>query len=152
MNSFKELLKKQNMGEFVLIILMIIYLVLGFRTPDIIANLIDNIIGKVIIIVIVIYLFMHSNPILAVVATLVAFDLIRRSSETTGSEAIKAHMPSEEKKMSQFSAFNQFPYTLEQEVVAKMAPILRSGSSLSKPSYKPLLENLHDASSLNNSN
>lgn len=148
MDSFKELLKKEHMGEFILIILMIIYLVLGFRTPDVIANLIDNIVGKVIIIIVVIYLFMHSNPILAVVASLVAFDLLRRSSETTGSEVMKAYAPSEQKKMSQFTAFNQFPYTLEQEIVSKMAPILRSGSSLSSPSYKPLLENLHDASSV----
>jgi hypothetical protein len=140
------------MGEFILIILMIIYLVLGFRTPDIIANLIDNIIGKVVVILVVIYLFMHANPILAVVAALVAFDLMRRSSETTGLGALQAYAPSEQKKMSQFTAFNQFPYTLEQEVVAKMAPIVRSGSSLSSASYKPLLDNLHDASPLNGSN
>jgi hypothetical protein len=151
MDSFTELLKKEHMGEFILVILMIIYLVLGFRTPDMIANLIDNIIGKVVIILVVIYLFMHANPILAVVAALVAFDLMRRSSETTGLGALQAYAPSEEKKMSQFSAFNQFPYTLEQEVVAKMAPIVRSGSSLSSASYKPLLDNLHDASPLNGS-
>lgn len=148
MDSFTELLKKEHMGEFILVILMIIYLVMGFRTPDMIANLIDNIIGKVVIILVVIYLFMHANPILAVVAALVAFDLMRRSTETTGLGALQAYAPSEQKKMSQFSAFNQFPYTLEQEVVAKMAPIVRSGSSLSSASYKPLLDNLHDASPL----
>ena len=148
MDSFTELLKKEHMGEFILVILMIIYLVLGFRTPDMIANLIDNIIGKVVIILVVIYLFMHANPILAVVAALVAFDLMRRSSETTGLGALQAYAPSEQKKMSQFTAFNQFPYTLEQEVVAKMAPIVRSGSPLSSASYKPLLDNLHDASPL----
>ena len=151
MDSFTELLKKEHMGEFILIILMIIYLVMGFRTPELIANLVDNIIGKVVIILIVIYLFMHSNPILAVVAALVAFDLMRRSSDSTGLGALQAYAPSEEKKMSQFTAFNQFPYTLEQEVVAKMAPIVRSGSSLSSASYKPLLDNLHDASPLNGS-
>jgi hypothetical protein len=148
MNSFTELLKKEHMGEFVLIILMIIYLVMGFRTPELVANLIDNIIGKVVIVLVVIYLFMHSNPILAVVAALVAFDLMRRANDTTGLGALQAYAPSEEKKMSQFTAFNQFPYTLEQEVVAKMAPIVRSGSSLSSASYKPLLDNLHDASPL----
>ena len=152
MDSFTELLKKEHMGEFILIILMIIYLVMGFRTPELIANLVDNIIGKVVIILIVIYLFMHSNPILAVVAALVAFDLMRRSSDSTGLGALQAYAPSEEKKMSQFTAFNQFPYTLEQEVVAKMAPIVRSGSSLTPPSYKPLLENLYDASPINKSN
>ena len=152
MDSFTELLKKEHMGEFILIILMIIYLVMGLKTPDIIANLVDNIIGKVVIILVVIYLFMNANPILAVVAALVAFDLMRRSSETTGLGALQAYAPSEQKKMSQFTAFNQFPYTLEQEVVAKMAPIVRSGSPLMSASYKPLLNNLYDAAPLNSSN
>lgn len=148
MDIFSELFKKEHMGEFVLVVLMIIYLILGLRTPDLIANMVDNLIGKVVIILVVIYLFMHANPILAVLAALVAFDLMRRSNETTGLGALAAYAPSEQKKMSQFTAFNQFPYTLEQEVVAKMAPIVRSGSSLTPPSYKPLLDNLHDATPL----
>ena len=151
MDSFTELFKKQHTGEFVLIILMIIYLIMGLKTPEIIATMVDNVIGKVVIILIVIYLFIHSNPILAILAALVAFDLMRRSNEATGLGALSAYAPSEKKKMSQFSAFNQFPYTLEQEVVAKMAPIVRSGSSLSPPSYKPLLDNLYDASPLTSS-
>jgi hypothetical protein len=152
MDSFTELFKKQHTGEFILIIIMIIYLILGFKTPEIIANMVDNIVGKVVIVLIVIYLFIHANPILAVLAALVAFDLMRRSDDTTGLGALSAYAPSEKKKMSQFTAFNQFPYTLEQEVVAKMAPIVRSGSSLSPPSYKPLLDNLYDASPLTGSN
>lgn len=151
MDTFKELFKKEHTGEFILIILMIIYLILGLKTPEIIATMIDNVIGKVVIILIVIYLFMHANPILAVLAALVAFDLMRRSNDATGLGALSAYAPSEKKKMSQFTAFNQFPYTLEQEVVAKMAPIVRSGSSLTPPSYKPLLDNLHDASPLTGS-
>jgi len=149
MDSFTELFKKEHMGEFILVILMIIYLIMGFKTPDLIANMVDNIIGKVVIILIVIYLFMNANPILAVITALVAFDLMRRSSDATGLGALAAYAPTEKKKMSQFTAFNQFPYTLEQEVVKKMAPIVQSGSSLSKPSYKPLLDNLHDASTIN---
>ena len=148
MDSFTELFKKDHMGEFILIILMVIYLILGMRTPDLIANMVDNIVGKVVIILVVIYLFLHANPILAVLAALVAFDLMRRSNDSTGLGALAAYAPSEQKKMSQFTAFNQFPYTLEQEVVAKMAPIVRSGSSLTNASYKPVLENLHDASTL----
>jgi hypothetical protein len=151
MDSFTELLNKKHMGELILVILMIIYLVMGLKTPDFIANMVDNTIGKLVIISVVIYLFMNSNPILAVVAALVAFDLMRRSSNATGLGALAAYAPSEKKKMSQFTAFNQFPYTLEQEVVAKMAPIVHSGSSITPPSFKPLLDNLHDASPLNGS-
>jgi hypothetical protein len=152
MDSFTELFKKDHMGEFILVVLMIIYLIMGFKTPDLIANMVDNIIGQVVIVLIVIYLFMNANPILAVIAALVAFDLMRRSSNATGLGALAAYAPTEKKKMSQFTAFNQFPYTLEQEVVAKMAPIVRSGTSISPASYKPLLDNLHDASPLTGSN
>lgn len=145
MDSFTSLLKKEHMGELVLVVLMIVYLVLGFKTPESIASIIDTMVGKVIVVLIVLYLVMHTNPILAVVAAFVAFDLMRRSSMTTGLGSLSAYAPTEEKKMSQFTAFNQFPYTLEQEVVAKMAPIVRSGAPLISASYKPLLDNLHDA-------
>jgi hypothetical protein len=151
MESFSSLFKKEHMGELVLVILLIVYLILGFKTPEPIASMIDSLVGKVVIFIIVIYLFMHANPILAVLSLFVAFDLIRRSSITTGIDALQKFAPSEQKKSSQFTAFNQFPYTLEQEVVAKMAPIMKSGSSLTQASYKPLLDNLYDASPINGS-
>lgn len=149
MESYSSLFKKEHMGELILIILFIIYLIMGYKTPEPIASMIDSLAGKIVIVIIVIYMFMHTHPILAILALFVAFDLIRRSSMTTGIDALQRYAPSEERKSSQFSAFNQFPYTLEQEVVKKMAPIVQSGSSLSKPSYKPLLENLYDASPIN---
>ena len=137
------------MGELTLVILFIIYLIMGYKTPEPIASMIDSIIGKIVILIIVIYMFMNTNPILAVLSLFVAFDLIRRSSLATGIDALQRFSPTEEKKASQFTAFNQFPYTLEQEVVKKMAPIVQTGSSLNKPSYKPLLDNLYDASPIN---
>ena len=152
MERFSSLFKKEHMGELVLAILFIIYLIMGYRTPQPIANLVDTLVGKIAILLIVIYLFMNTHPILAVLALLVGFDLIRRSSVATGIDALQKFAPSEEKKASQFSAYNQFPYTLEQEVVAKMAPVMKSGSSISKASYKPLLDNNYDASPLNGSN
>jgi len=152
MDSFTELFKKKHMGELSLAILMIIYLILGFKIPDQVVSMVDNMVGKTFIILIVIFLFMNANPILAVVAALVAFDLMRRSTGNTGLDvglnSLASYAPSEEKKVSQFTAFNQFPYTLEQEVVAKMAPIVRSGTSITPASYKPILDNLHDASPL----
>ena len=92
------------------------------------------------------------NPILAVMALFVAFDLMRRSTMTVSNDLIQSYIPSEENKMNQFTAFNQFPYTLEQEVVKKMAPIVQSGSVLKKASYKPMLEDLYGASPVNSSN
>ena len=149
MEGFSELFKKENMSQLSLAILFIIYLIMGYKTPEPLANVIDTLVGKIAMFIMVIFMFMHANPILAVLSLFVAFDLIRRSSAVTGIDALKKYLPTEEKKSSQFTAFNQYPYTLEQEVVKKMAPIVQSGSSLTKASYKPLLDNLYDASTIN---
>lgn len=149
MEGFSGLFKKENMSQLSLAILFIIYLIMGYETPEMVANIVDTLVGKIVIFIMVIIIFMNANPILAVLSLFVAFDLMRRSSAATGIDALKKYLPTEEKKTSQFTAFNQYPYTLEQEVVKKMAPIVQSGSSLTKASYKPLLENLHDASTIN---
>jgi hypothetical protein len=152
MEALSSLFKKEHRIELFLAILIILYLVLGFKTPEPVANLVDTLVGKVVIFIVVVYLFMNYHPILAVLALFAAFDLIRRASVSTGLDALQKFVPTEEKKSSQFTAFNQFPYTLEQEVVAKMAPIGNSGSCISKAPYKPIMEDLHNASSLNESN
>jgi hypothetical protein len=152
MEDFSKLFNKDHMGQLVLMVVFIIYLLLGLKTPEPFANLVDSLVGKIVIFIVVIYLFMNAHPILAVLSLLVAFDLMRRSSMATGIDALQKYAPSEKKKMSQFTAFNQFPYTLEQEVVAKMAPIAKSGMSINQASYKPLLNNLYDATPLNGSN
>lgn len=149
MEEFSSLFKKQHMGELLLSILFIIYLIMGYKTPETVANAVDTMVGKIVILMLVVYLFMHSNTILAVLSLFVAFDLIRRSSAVTGIDALKQYAPTEITKSSQFTALNQFPYTLEQEVVKKMAPIVQGGSSMTKASYAPILEDLHDASPLN---
>jgi len=152
MNSFSELMQKQNKNQLILVILFIIYLVMVYPTPQPIASIVDTIFGKVVLIALVVYMFMNTNTILAVLAVFVVFDLIRRSSIATGSDGLVKYMPCEDKKSSQFSAFNQFPYTLEQEVVANMAPLVQSGMSLTKASFKPKLNDLHDASPVNFTN
>lgn len=146
MEGLTGLFKKENMGELALAILFIVYLILGFKTPDAIAGMVDSMIGKVVMFVVVVYMFLHANPLLAVLALFVAVDLVRGASVATGIDALKKFAPSEEKRSTQFTAYNQFPYTLEQEVVAKMAPMVKAGSSLTQASYKPMLDNLYDAS------
>jgi hypothetical protein len=143
-----ELFKKQNRNELILTVLFAIYLVAGFRLPEPVANLVDTLAGKIIIMAGVVYAFMKTGPILAALSLFVAFDLIRRSSSVTGLDALRKYAPSEENKNGQLTAFNQFPYTLEQEVVRKMAPIVHSGSPLTNASYVPALDTLHDASPL----
>jgi hypothetical protein len=139
---------QKHFGEFLLTILIAIYLVVGWKTPQPISNLLNTIIGKLILLCIVIFLFCYSNPFLAILALYAAFHLISKSGMNTELRAMQQFIPSENVKMGEFSAWNQFPYTLEQEIVKKMAPIVRSGSSLMKATYKPLLEGPENVSAI----
>jgi hypothetical protein len=145
-----SLLKKEHLFECILSALFVIYLIIGYNPPSFISEKADTLVGKLVILLIVIYFFMYKHPILAILSLFVAFDFIRKSSTQSGISALQKYAPSEEKKTSQFTAFNQFPYTLEQEVVKKMAPIINpsGSSSLMKPSFTPLHENIHDATIL----
>jgi Na+/pantothenate symporter len=148
MEHFSTLFKQENSSELILFILMILYIILGLKTPEPIANIINTAFGKLFIFLIVLYLFLYANPILAILFLYVAFQLISKSNMNINTRAMQRFLPSESTKMSQFSAFNQFPYTLEQEVVKKMAPIVQSGSSLTPVSYSPLIDNIHDAAKI----
>jgi len=153
-NTTTSLFNSKNIGQLILAILFVIYLIMGYNIPLSLATLINSLIGQIIIIVSVIYLFIYANPILALLGLFVGYDLIRRSS-TNGDmsmDSLKQYEPTEKKKKSQFNAYNQFPYTLEQEVVSKMAPSKNSGSAITKPTFKPLLNNLNHASSVNSTN
>ena len=146
MDNFKDLLKTQKTGEVLLTLLFIIYILMGYKTPDAVASLIDTIYGKIIVVVIAILLFSYTNPVLGILGFYIAFDLIKRSSESTGTYALQKYVPTEEKKECELNLYNQFPYTLEQEIVKKMAPLNSTDvPSDEQFSFGPVLDNLHEA-------
>ena len=136
----EDLFKKQHTGELVLILLFIIYLIMGYKTPQPVANFISTIPGMVIVVILAIMLLCSCHPILGVIGVVVAFELIRRSNRDSYDE----YIPSEQNKMQELTAYNQFPYTLEQEVVKEMT-VQRSAGILSQATYKPYLEDNYDA-------
>jgi hypothetical protein len=151
MKTFTDLFLRENLGQLILSVLFIIYLILGAKLPGALANVVDTIYGKVIVIVLAIILFIHSNPILGILGFIVAFEMIRQSGISTGSNALEKYMPTEKKRITNMNAMNQFPYTLEQEIVKKMAPLNQSSDPPEKDesSFHPILDNLHDAAPLN---
>lgn len=147
MNNLTGLFKTQNMGQLMLAILFVIYLVMGYKTPEPVANLVDTLPGKIVVIILALVLFVNVHPVLGVLGLLVAYDLIRMSGVSSGTDALKKYLPTQEKVDSQFTAFNQFSYTLEQEMVKKMAPLNKSNEFYGGPGqeYKPVLDNIRDA-------
>lgn len=138
-----DITDKKYMGQHILTVLFVIYLILGLKTPQMIAQLIDTLPGKIIVIIIAIALFIYTNPILGVIGFFVAYDLIRRSSIETGNYGIDHYLPTEDTKAAKMSSYNQYPYTLEQEMVKKMVPAV--SKDMSQASYEPMMNDTYDA-------
>ena len=60
---------------------------------------------------------------------------------------INNYLPSEQAKAAEFSKYNDFPVTLEEEVVSQMAPIVKYDDAPNM-NYAPVLDGLHDAAPL----
>ncbi len=148
MDYFGTLFEKKNMPELVLVVLFALYLILGYQIPEGVANIVDSTIGKIIVVVVALMLFAYSNPVLGVLALLVAYQLIKSSSVKTGMAGLEEYYPTEAKKWGSFTPAHQFPYTLEQEVVKNMTT-QKFNTEYVKAPYRPTLDDTHDASPLN---
>ena len=124
--------------EWILLIVFIIYLIIGMRTPDMVAESVNSLAGKISIFLVVVYMFLNMNPLVATMGLFVAFELVRRSHLQEYNQAYKFSPAS----------YNRSPYTLEQEIVAKMAPRVNAGAPIGRASYLPTLDNLYDATPL----
>ena len=138
-----DFFNKKYVSQNVLTLLFVIYLILGLNTPKPIAQIIDTLVGKIVVILLAIYLFIYTNPILGVIGFFVAYDLIRRSSVATGNFGIDNYLPTEETKQAKMSSYNQYPYTLEQEMVKKMVPVVTK--DMTTASYIPMTDDVYDA-------
>jgi hypothetical protein len=144
-----DLFEKKNMPQLALSVLFILYLVMGYQLPENIASIIDTTLGKIVVAIVALALFAYGNPVLGVLALLVAYQLIKGASIRTGMAGLEEFYPTEAKKWSPFTSTNQFPYTLEQEVVKNMTT-QKFNTEYVKPPFKPILEDTHDASPLQN--
>jgi len=146
----KKVININNMmgGQFVLLIIFIVYIVFNVPPPEPIASLIDSTLGYVIVIGLFALMAVNLNPIVTLIGVFAIYLLFKRSSISSGSLAMTKFLPSENVKGQHLNAFNQFPVTLEEEVVQQMAP-LQSGPAMGPKTFTPVLDNLHDATFLN---
>jgi hypothetical protein len=115
--------------------------------PEGVATMIDSTAGKIIVVLIALMLFAYSNPILGVLALLVAYQMIKGASVKTGMAGLEEYYPTEAKKWSPFTSTHQFPYTLEQEIVKNMTT-QKFNTEYVKAPFRPILDDTHDASPL----
>ena len=176
MQSFKKSvdhLISGNPQQLILGIIFGLYILLNVQTPEFLASAIDNIFGKVIVFAIAVVIFMKTNPVIGVLGLIVAYQMIKTASVTTGTYAMRHYLPTEESKMQEMQSFNTEHVMqvqaeehetdmqaekqmqaitnkdgeLEVQTVAKMAPLVMNGGD-SSSNYDPVLDDQHSAASL----
>ena len=170
MQSFKQTfdhLVSEKPSQLVLGIIFVIYILLNVQTPSFLATPIDTFFGRVVVVVIAIVVFLKTNPVIGVLGFVVAYQIIKTASITTGTYAIRHFIPSEQNKEKELRSFNvveptslvapvsisnnagglSLPGTLEEEMVYIMAPLVVKASN-TPSSFKPILDGQHGASSL----
>lgn len=142
---------EKDMHHYILAILLAIFIVSDMSVPKSIEELSHTLLGKVLIIIGALSL-LFAHPLLGALGIVAAYRLISSGvafSQLTGSLPIgqgsqfKVPVPS---RYSNLSSTNQFPLTVEEEVIRKMLPV--APGRLPQPSYKPMLDKLHDAARL----
>ncbi len=141
----KSLMKDKH--HLVLTALLSIFILFDIKVPLVLADLVDNPIGKIVVAVLSLCL-LSVNALAGVVGLIAAYVLIQRSGDATGSIATQNYLPNEEKKSTHLSAMNQFPVTVEEEVISKMLPSTTQ-RDLTQPEFKPVLCDNHDAAASN---
>ena len=149
LNELKSL-KPLEIGA---LLLFILFIILPFKLPSIMANVFDSSFGLIFLFVTTLYLFYYTNPILGVIFILVAYELIRRTSEKRNVNYVadNNNNVTQQVKDLELEKLNPVqPESLEEEVINKMVPARNDfikGDSLSD--FKPNLESNINASMFN---
>ena len=138
----KSLMKDKH--HLVLTLLLSVFILFDIKVPLVLAELVDNPIGKIVVAVLSLCL-LSLNALAGVVGLIAAYVL---SGDTTGTIATQNYLPTEEQKSSHLSAMNQFPVTVEEEVISKMLPSTNQ-RDMTQPEFKPVLDDNHDAAASN---
>ena len=145
MNTFKKLMKEAKAHEMVLSILFAVYIVSGVEMSEMIANVVDSMFGQVAIMLLGLSLFLSLHPIAGVLAIVVCYEIIRRSADAK--KPVIGYMPPVNKVKRKDVRGRKFPRTLEEEMVHKMAPLVKHAPGKGSD-YKPVLDAAHGASDL----
>lgn len=109
MSNFKksfDQLVSENPSQLILGIIFVFYILLNVQTPYVLAGPIDNLFGKVLVIAVAIVIFMKTNPVIGVLGFVVAYQLIKTASITSGNYAKKHYLSSESSKLREMQSFN----------------------------------------------
>lgn len=158
-----KLLTKDPYKTIILVIL-VLYILSGIKTPHDVDELVNSLLGRGVLLVLVFYVF-TINPLLGGIGLIALIELFRRGTrgylfsaptyhhETENNEnfirskVLRQASTSKNKRDRYLASFNQFPKTLEEEMIEKHIPFVKE-KPMPPPPYKPIMTHVHSASKL----
>lgn len=140
---------EKDMHHYILALLLAIFIVSDVQIPRALDELVNTLLGKVIVIGGALAL-LFAHPLLGALGIVAAYRLISQAQprEKFVRSRVKAQrIQVPPRRSSNLSASNQFPLTVEEEVIRKMLPT--APGDLPPPSFKPVLDKLHHAARIN---
>ena len=139
--------------EVVLFVVFLLYLIFPIPTPAFLIPYVNTNLGIAVIVILAIYMLLYTTPILGVLTLIVAYELLRRSSNglVRPKVPLVRHTPSQPRKDKEMAQLNPTKeISLEEEVVNQMVPVGQSpvlGEVLDTP-FKPRQEKLEGVSAV----
>ena len=87
-----------------------------------------------------------AHPVVGAIGLVAAYQLILRSQ---GQQSMAVYVPSEAKKSRVLTAMNQFPTTIEEQVIANQIPYVFKLTAPGNMPYKGVQDKLHGAAKVN---
>lgn len=141
-NDITKDMKNYPIVYTISVLLFVLYFTPFELTSDV-ANLLES--NPVIILAYILagsLLYVH--PILGTIALLFVFRLVRQAPHDSTNP--QKYIPNEKKKSKEINFYNQFPKTVEEEVIENRLPY--TNQHISPASFKPTLDNTYGALSL----
>ena len=145
MKNLKKMFTRENLPQLVLAVVCALYILGDIKPPQELAGIVKTPLGTVVLMVSALLVAYHSNPIVAVLFLVAAYELHKRADDHHIS-GVERKLPADKKNPTLTSEM-QFPVTLEEQVVKKMAPWVLTKST-TPASYKPVMDSELDGSDL----
>ena len=145
MMNVEKLFKRKNIPQLVLGVVGVLYILGDISPPHELAGLVTTPIGIFVLLASIVMLSRYANPMVTVIYLVAAYELYERShkNHVRGPE----RMLPKDKRMPHLTPENQFPVTLEEQVVKKMAPWVMKENP-NPPTFRPVLDDDMNASEL----
>jgi|TARA_A100001015_G_scaffold23722_1_gene26824 hypothetical protein len=132
-------MKQLSILEIVTLGVLSIFIVAPLYPPAPLSELIDTLLGKLVVLVISLILLSNVKPVIGIVGLYAAFILVYRSRSSilpiNNFTALETR-----KEFDKLASHNQFPVTLEEEVVQKRVPTENLSVKTIGESYKPVYD------------